>query len=386
MTHPVDGYESRLAPYASTRVNTRGRKFPEQEHPYRSPYQRDRDRIVHSQAFRRLESKTQVYTHLFQEGDSFRKRLTHTIEVAQIARSIARALGINEDLTEAVALAHDLGHAPFGHKGQDILHGLMKDAGGFEHNTQSLRIICLIEHRYPEFRGLNLTWEVREGVAKKGHRQIEPLKEEFEQFPHPALEGQVVDIADPIAYTTHDLDDGITNGTITREMLEECAFWTEGMEKIKGRYPDLKGKILNYQVVRYIIDEQVSDLIAHTRKNLEAVQPQSPDDVRKRNERLCSFSPALKEKHANLRKFLQKNMYDHFRVKRMEDKAREVIEKLFHRFLESPELLPDSLREHFKNAKPAGNEKRIVCDYIAGMTDRYALDEYDKLFNPRSRV
>jgi dGTPase len=375
-----------LAPHASRPSDGRGRAHHEAEHQYRSPYQRDRDRIVHSQAFRRLESKTQVYTNLFQEGDLFRKRLTHTIEVAQISRTVARELSVNEDLSESIALAHDLGHAPFGHKGQDILNELMKDDGGFEHNTQSLRIVCLIEHRYPEFQGLNLTWEVREGIAKKGHGQIEPLKTEFDGFPSPSIEGQVVDVSDPIAYTTHDLDDGITNGTITPDILSECEFWREGEEHVKSRYPDLRGKILNYQVIRHIINAQITDLITQTTKNLEKLQPKSPDEIRLNPKRICSFSPVMKAKHNDLKKFLSKNMYEHHRVKRMEEKAREVIEKLFHKFLESPGLLPSSVQSHFNREKINGNEKRIICDYVAGMTDRYALDEHDKLFNLRSKV
>ncbi|MBI3581420.1 MAG: deoxyguanosinetriphosphate triphosphohydrolase [Nitrospinae bacterium] len=379
-------FEGGLAPYASRASSGRGRAHPEAEHQYRSAYQRDRDRIIHSQAFRRLESKTQVYTNLFQEGDLFRKRLTHTIEVAQISRTVARELCVNEDLAESIALAHDLGHAPFGHKGQDILDDLMRDAGGFEHNTQSLRIICLIEHRYPDFQGLNLTWEVREGVAKKGHRQAEPLKKEFEGFPNPSLEAQIVDVCDPITYTTHDLDDGITNGTIGQETLGECLFWNEGVGAVKSRHPDLRGKILNYQVIRHIINAQITDLIAQTRRNLEASKPSSPDDVRSNPDKTCSFSAEMKAKHDDLKRFLYRNMYEHHRVKRMEEKAREVIEKLFHKFLSSPELLPASVQAHFKREKAGGNEKRIVCDYVAGMTDRYALEEYDRLFNLRSRV
>lgn len=378
--------DSGLAPYASRGSTGRGRAYPEQEHAYRSPYQRDRDRIVHSKAFRRLESKTQVYTNLFQEGDLFRKRLTHTIEVAQISRTVARELCVNEDLAEAIALAHDLGHAPFGHKGQDILNELMKDNGGFEHNTQSLRIICLIEHRYPDFQGLNLTWEVREGVAKKGHRQTEPLKEKFNKFPSPCIEGQIVDISDPITYTTHDLDDGITNGTIQQETLQECRFWVEGEEAVKLRYPDLRGKILNYQIIRHIINAQITDLITQTTANLEALKPAAPDDIRSTPKKICSFSPEMKSKHDDLKKFLYKNMYEHHRVKRMEEKAREVIEKLFHKFLEAPDLMPSNIHAHFKREKQNGNEKRIICDYVAGMTDRYALEEYDRLFNLRSRV
>lgn len=382
----LEEYESRLAPFAARSSNSRGRAHPEPEHPYRSPYQRDRDRIVHSAAFRRLESKTQVYTHLYQEGDQFRKRLTHTLEVAQIARSVARVLRLNEDLTEAIALAHDIGHAPFGHKGQDILHELMRGNGGFEHNTQALRIISLIENRYPGFSGLNLTYELREGLAKKGHRMAEPLKDEFNAHPHCSLEGQVVDVCDPITYCTHDLDDGIVNGTISAEMLKDCEFWNEGVEKIQKTYPGIKTKILRFQVVRYIINELATDLIDQTTRNIRDAAPATLDDVRRRPEKLASFSPAMKAKHNALKKFLHDNMYDDHRVKRMESKAREIIEKLFGKFLSEPELLPRAVQIHFHEEKARGNEKRIVCDYIAGMTDRFALDEYEKLLGHSLKI
>ncbi len=375
-----DEIESRLAPYAARSSQSRGRRHPEAEHPYRSPFQRDRDRIIHSAAFRRLESKTQVYTQLYQEGDQFRKRLTHTLEVAQIARSISRALRLNEDLTEAIALVHDIGHAPFGHKGQDILHELMKESGGFEHNTQALRIVCIIENRYPEFKGLNLTYELREGIAKKGHRMVEPLKQEFDAHPHCTLEGQVVDISDPITYSTHDLDDGIVNGSILPEMLKECEFWNEGVEKTRAKYPDLREKLLRYQVVRYIINEQVTDLITQTQKNLDDAGVKTIDEVRNFRGKLVGFSPAMQKKHKALKQFLQKNMYDHYLVKRMEEKARKIIVELFNIFLEQPGLFPPGVRAHFEEESKKGNGKRIVCDYIAGMTDRFALDEHKKLF------
>ncbi|MDH5543234.1 MAG: deoxyguanosinetriphosphate triphosphohydrolase, partial [Nitrospinota bacterium] len=354
------------------------------EGDYRSPYQHDRDRIVHSAAFRRLESKTQVYTSLNQEGDFFRKRLTHTLEVAQISRSIARALQLNEDLTEAAALAHDIGHAPFGHKGQDILHGLMLNDGGFEHNTQTLRIICHIEHRYPDFPGLNLSYELREAVAKKGLEknpgQDEPLKDEFAGYPNPTLEAQIVDLADPITYCTHDLDDGLQATTITEEMLKGCVFWVEGEKAISGKYTNLSSKIRKYQIIRYIIAELVADLIKTTAGNLQKFSPKGIDDIRNNREKIADFSPEIKGKHQDLKNFLRKNMYDQSGVKRMEHKARVVLESLFNAFLKEPTLFPESVQRHFNEARKIGKEKRIVCDYVAGMTDGFALKTYNDLF------
>lgn len=368
-----------LAPYAATSATTRGRAHAEEEHPHRSPYQRDRDRIIHSAAFRRLENKTQVYTNLFQAGDYFRKRLTHTLEVAQIARSIARTLRLNEDLTEAVALCHDMGHAPFGHKGQDILHELMKNDGGFEHNTQALRIVCLIESRYPDFKGLNLTYEVREAIAHHGHRQKEPMAKEFLKYPFPTLEAQVVDIADSVAYSTHDLDDGVTAKTITANVLEQCGFWMEWKEKIKKQSPQISPKIIKYQIIRYIINEQVTDIVEATGKNLERLKPETVDDVRNADIKLCGFSPEMRAKHKELKCFLKKNMYEHYKIKRMEHTARRIITTLFKAFLEDPGLLPGNVRPHFETERENQNEKRIVCDYIAGMTDKFAKEVYDEL-------
>ncbi len=384
--HSFAEYEQRLAPYAARSAQSRGRACPEPEHPYRSPFQRDRDRIIHSSAFRRLESKTQVYTHLYQEGDQFRKRLTHTLEVAQIARSVSRALGLNEDLTEAIALVHDIGHAPFGHKGQDILNELMKNSGGFEHNTQALRIVCSIENRYPDFKGLNLTYELREAIAKKGHGMAEPAKAEFDAHPHCSLEGQVVDLCDPITYTTHDLDDGIVNGAITPEMLRECELWNEGVAWTKAKYPAIREKLLRHQVVRYIINEQATDLINQTQKNIEEAGVKTIDEVRVYSQKIAGFSPAMRDKHKGLKQFLQKNMYDHYRVKRMESHARKIITELFNIFLDQPELFPPGVRGHFDEEKKKGNEKRIVCDYIAGMTDSFAQDEYEKLFGHSPKI
>lgn len=306
--------------------------------------------------------------------------------MAQIARSVSRALGLNEDLTEAIALVHDIGHAPFGHKGQDILHDLMTAGGGFEHNTQALRIVCRIESRYPEFTGLNLTYELREAIAKKGHRMAEPLKAEFETHPHCSLEGQVVDIADPITYTTHDLDDGIVNGAITPDMLRECELWNEGVAWAKTKYPTIRDKLLRYQVVRYIINLQVTDLIEQTNKNLEEAGVKTIDEVRVYSHKLAGFSPVMQEKHKGLKQFLQQNMYDHYRVKRMESHARKIITELFNIFLDQPEMFPPGVRGHFEEEKKTGNEKRIVCDYVAGMTDSFAQDEYEKLFGHSPKI
>ncbi len=380
--HTNQKREKLLASYAVRTEKMRGRMHSEEEHPYRSPFQRDRDRIVHSSAFRRLETKTQVYTL---KGDYVRKRLTHTLEVAQISRNIARELGLNEDLTEAVALAHDLGHAPFGHKGEGVLQGLMKDDGGFDHNTQALRILCIIESRYPEFPGLNLTYEVREAIAKKGKdRQVEPLKDEFRKFKHATLEGQVVDIADSIAYTTHDLDDGITSQTITADVLKKCEPWNEGKEITLNLHPDLeeRPKILKYQIVRHIINEHVTDVINATREKLKEANPQSPDDVRNAGSMLCSLSEPMRKKHQSLKDFLVKNMYDNYVIKRTEIQALRIIEGLFNAFMESPDLFPEGVRAHYHEKKKEGGEKRIVCDYIAGMTDGFALQEHKKIFDP----
>jgi len=380
-------YENLLAPWAARGTTSRGWEFDEKKDigkDYRSPFQHDRDRIVHSAAFRRLENKTQVYTNLFQPGDQFRKRLTHSLEVAQIARSIARTLSLNEDLTEAIALSHDIGHAPFGHKGQDILHDLMKNHGGFEHNTQTLRFLCRIERRYPDFDGLNLTYEVREAIAKKGIAkdpgQVEPLKDQFRSHPSPTLEAQVVDMSDPITYTTHDLDDGITAGTITVEMLKNCDFWMEGVEAVKREAPAVDSKILQYQVVKYIIGEQVRDLVETTRKNVQELAPKNIDDIRNHEGTLAGFSPEMKIKHKGLKSFLREYMYDTSNIKRMEHKAREILRRLFDAFLEEPTLLPKSVQKHLDEAKKSGNETRIVCDYIAGMTDRFAVDVHNDLF------
>ena len=370
-----------LAPYAMHSSKTRGRRHPENEPIYRSMYQRDRDRIVHSTAFRRLEYKTQVFVN--HEGDYYRTRLTHTLEVSQIARSIARELTLNEDLVEAVALSHDIGHPPFGHAGENALGVLMKDNGGFDHNLQGLRVVDELEERYPDFRGLNLTWEVREGINKhttmfdKSERLVE-----LEPEASPTLETQVVDAADEIAYDNHDIDDGITSGSIDEKELSRLQIWKDASSDIKKRYTNLSPKIQKYQIIRSLIDRQIKDLVETSEKNIKKGNIKNVSDVRKDPEKLISFSKNMQDKRMEFRKFLTENLYGNFRVIRMSDKARRFIIELFNVYLEKPEQLPPSDQKEIKKY----GLHRVICDYIAGMTDRYALDEYKKLFDPYERV
>ncbi|MEK6545460.1 MAG: deoxyguanosinetriphosphate triphosphohydrolase [Nitrospinota bacterium] len=380
MSLDVHEYESRrLAPYSMHSRDTAGRKYPEAEHPYRTAFQRDRDRIIHCSAFRRLEYKTQVF--VYHEGDYYRTRLTHTIEVAQISRSVARTLSLNEDLSEAIALAHDLGHPPFGHSGEKALNEQMKDHGGFEHNEQSLRIVDHIENRYPDFRGLNLTYEVREGIAKHITEYDNPSSKEF-GVKYPALEAQIVDYSDAIAYNSHDLDDGITSEMIDMEDLKEIRIWEENYRRVKEKFINLNPNILKYQSVRAIINQQVTDLVTQTKKNIEADGIKSVDDVRNFSGEIASFSPEMKLMDTELKDFLKINMYDHYRVKRMEDKAGRFIGELFNAYLKNIKLLPPNVQKDLMMEK----QERLICDYIAGMTDRFALQEYKKLFDPYERV
>jgi dGTPase len=382
MYTPLDTseYESkRLAPYAMKSKGTRGRRYSEQEHPYRTAFQRDRDRIIHSSAFRRLEYKTQVF--VYHEGDYYRTRLTHTIEVAQVSRSASRVLGLNEDLSEAIALAHDLGHPPFGHSGEKVLNELMKDHGGFEHNKQSLRIVDHIENRYPDFRGLNLTYEVREGMAKHVTEYDKPTYEEF-QGTSPTLEAQIVDFSDAIAYNSHDLDDGITSEMIDMESLKEVRIWEENYKRINQGLNNFNSNILKYQTIRGIINQQVTDLVEQTRKNIDEYGIRSVDDVRNFGEKIASFSSEMRLMDRELKDFLKKNMYNHYRVIRMEDKAGRFIRELFTAYFKREGLLPPNVQKDLKIVE----KERLICDYIAGMTDRYALQEYKKLFDPYERV
>jgi dGTPase len=373
--------EATLAPYAMRSRASRGRAYPDAEHPMRLAFQRDRDRIIHSTAFRRLEYKTQVFVN--HEGDYYRTRLTHTMETAQITRTIARILRVNQDLAEAVALAHDLGHTPFGHAGERALHALMADHGGFEHNAQSLRIVEVLEERYPNFTGLNLTWEVREGIVKHSPPYDRPLAREFEPGRAPCLEAQIVDYADEIAYNSHDIDDGLKSGLLVAEQLDGVALWRETFGRIVQRYPHAGFPVLRYQVQRALIDDFVTNLIATIRSRLAESQLDSVDAVRTHGQPLVSFSPEVEEKRLELKAFLMENLYRHYRVVRMNTKAQRIMSDLFHAYMDEPAQLPP----HFAARWKAGEAKaRVIADYIAGMTDRFAVDEHKKLFDPDERT
>jgi dGTPase len=369
-----------LASYAMKSMNTSGREHPEDEHAYRGVYQRDRDRIIHSTAFRRLEYKTQVFVN--HEGDHYRTRLTHSIEVAQIARSISRALCLNEDLSEAIALAHDLGHTPFGHSGEDALRILMKHHGGFEHNIQGLRVVDILERRYSQFAGLNLSWEVRESIAKHKLLSDDPNVIKFDLNKQPLLEAKIVDIADSIAYDNHDIDDSLKAGLITESGLEEVELWSYAKEKVREQYGNLTKEMENIHTIKHIINMEVTDLITNTQLMIEKVKIETTDDVQNCKERLVSFSPEISKKKLELQEFLQQNAYSHYRVVRMADKAKRFVEELFNAFIQNPMQLPP---EYQKWIEEAGLYQG-VCDYIAGMTDRFAQDEYLKLFYPYERV
>lgn len=372
--------ERYLAPYAMKSKETLGRKYKEDDHPYRSFFQRDRDRIIHSSAFRRLEYKTQVFVN--HEGDHYRTRLTHTIEVAQISRALARALKLNEDLTEAIALAHDLGHTPFGHSGEETLNEIMKAQGGFEHNRQSLRVVDLLEERYPEFPGLNLTYEVREGIIKHETIYDKPVPAEFNPKSCPTLECQVVNLADEIAYTSHDIDDGLRSMVLTEEELKEVELWRVTAEQIEKKYKNLTPYQKISQAVRMIINQEVTDAIQETTARLNKSQVKSVDEVRSYGENLLSFSPELKKLNSQLKLFLFNRMYRHYRMIRMADKAKRIITQLFQVYQNNPDQLPPHTLEKFKEH----DKMQVICDYIAGMTDRFALQEYKKLFDPFERV
>lgn len=373
--------EELLAPYAMKSNSSRGRQYREKEHSYRSCYQRDKDRIIYSTAFRRLEYKTQVFVN--HEGDYYRTRLTHTLEVSQIATSIARALRLNEDLVEALALAHDLGHTPFGHSGEDALSDLMKDHGGFDHNTQGLRVVDLLEKRYPDFPGLNLTYEVREGIIKHSTAFDKPRPEgEFSTDGSPLLEIQVVDLADEIAYDNHDLDDGITSGLIKESDLEDIGLWSLTKKTYDARYPRIDGEIRKYQIIRSLINQQVTDIIGQTESNIKKLRIRKSEDAARLKDRIVSFSKNMRMLREPMRAFLTENLYRHYRVIRMANKAYRFIGSLFQNYMDRPEQLPPHTHSRLKGEA----KERVICDYIAGMTDRYALDEYKKFFEPYERV
>ena len=378
-------YENRerefLAPYAVKSSLSKGRVYPEEECPFRSVFQRDRDRVIHSEAFRRLEYKTQVFVN--HEGDYYRTRLTHTLEVAQISRGIARTLRLNEDLAEAIALSHDLGHTPFGHAGEMALDRLMKEEGGFEHNHQSFRVVTRLEHRYPQFPGLNLSFEVLEGIVKHSGEYDVPDVKSFKTEGFPTIEAQIVNVADEIAYMNHDLDDGLQSGMLTFENLETVPLWQDTFKRVCQDLPNASPKILKFQTIRRLIHLLVGDLQDETKKRMEAKKIATLEDVRKRGENTVGFSKEMHQKTRDLIQHLFDNLYRHYRVARMADKAGRILENLFETYLNNPKILPPRLHSEIQKT---GDAKRHICDYLAGMTDRYALLEHQKLFDPLEKV
>ena len=376
-----------LAPWACDEADSRGRRFPEPPPRYRGEYQRDRDRIIHSNAFRRLVYKTQVFMN--HEGDLYRTRLTHSMEVAQIARSIARALTLNETLTEAICLAHDLGHTPFGHAGQDALNDCMRPHGGFEHNLQSLRIVDELEDRYAAFHGLNLTFECREGILKhcsaNDARQLGELGQRFLERKQPSLEAQLANLADAIAYNNHDVDDGLRAGLITLADLGEVRLFARQHQEVLATYPGIPARKAVHETIRRVINFVVGDLIDTTRANIADAQPQSVADVRDRARPLVAFSTEVGAQELELKRFLNERLYRHYKVLRMNSKARQIITALFETFMESPRLLPPEHQEttsRLEQTEGLSGRARAVADYIAGMTDRYAILEHQRLFDP----
>jgi dGTPase len=372
--------EEVLAPYAMRTRLSRGRRHSEETHPYRTLYQRDRDRIVHSTAFRRLMYKTQVLVN--QTNDHHRTRLTHTLEVAQIGRTIARQLGLNEDLTEAIALAHDLGHPPFGHAGEEALDDCMRENGGFEHNQHGLRIVEYLESRYAGFPGLNLSWEVLESLARHSGRREAPEIQEFATGGQQLLEAQVVDAADSLAYDTHDLDDALSLALITAADLQEVEFWRKTEQDVRKRHKNLGPEAFQPTMVRALINWQVTDLLEHTRRRLRQQSIRSVEDVRHTAEPLAVPGPEVRALKAGLERFLHERVYRHYRVTRMACKGRRFLQLLFTEFCRRPEQLPPPSAQR----AGAGQTERAVCDYLAGMTDRSAQDEHLRLFQPYTNV
>jgi len=370
-----------LTTYATRSSDTQGRVHDEPEHPFRLPFQRDRDRVIHSTAFRRLEYKTQVFVN--HEGDYYRTRLTHSIEAGQITRTLCRVLGLNEDLGEAVALSHDLGHTPFGHAGERVLNKLMEPYGGFEHNAQSLRIVDVLEERYPGFPGLNLSWEVREGIVKHSSEYDRPLVQQFAPGVQPVLEAQIVDFADEIAYNAHDIDDGLKSEMLEERDLATVELWAEAHEWVRRQHADASESVQRYQTVRRIIDRLVTDMIQAILGRVEEHRIETLADVRACRVRLAGFSPAMTERNRELKRVLLGRLYRHHRVTRMTMKAQRVMTDLFRTYMDEPQQMPPHVHHRIEAGEP---QARVVADYIAGMTDRFAFDEYKKLFDPYERV
>jgi dGTPase len=376
----LDREEEVLAPYAMRTRQSRGRRHPEEQHPFRSLYQRDRDRIVHCTAFRRLMHKTQVL--VTQTNDHHRTRLTHTLEVAQISRTVARRLGLNEDLTEAIALSHDLGHPPFGHAGERALDECMAEHGGFEHNLHALRIVELLEYRYPDFPGLNLSWEVLEAMALHSKRRNAPELAEFAGVGQPLLEAQVADAADSLAYDAHDVDDALSVGLIAPSDLREVELWRRVLEKVQRQHGELPPEQFQPTMVRHLIDWLVRDLLEHTLQRLRQERIRSVAHVRNAPSLLVEPSPALRTLKIELEQLLERRVYNHYRVQRMAVKGGRIVRQLFDEFCRAPRLLPERYGRRIGSQRP----ERTVCDYVAGMTDRYAQDEFLRLFQPYTIV
>jgi len=364
-----------LAPYGMRSRNTKGRAYLDNEPEFRTSFQRDRDRIIHTTAFRRLEYKTQVFINY--EGDYFRTRLTHTLEVAQVGRTLARALGGNEDLVESICLAHDLGHSPFGHAGEVVLARLMKDHGGFDHNKQSFRIVTELEQRYPEFPGLNLTWEVREGMVKHESEYDISDARDFSPELRGNLETQIANVADELAYTTHDLDDGLRSGMITPHMLEGVTLWEILCDTYKWRGPDLDD-MARHRMIRELVGLLISDIIEATDARIKESLVKSALDIQKLKYNLMGHTETMQRRNRELKDFLYKNLYRQYRVVRMQVKAEKLIADLFNAYRAEPSILPDSAQQLINKR----GLERTICDYIAGMTDRYAIEEHQKLFDP----
>jgi dGTPase len=391
LVNDTPGGTDALAPYAAHEDRSRGRRHPEPKPAFRSEFQRDRDRIIHSNAFRRLVYKTQVFVN--HEGDLYRTRVTHSIEVAQIARTVALALRLNETLTEAISLAHDLGHTPFGHAGQDALNECMRPYGGFEHNLQSLRVVDELEERYAEFHGLNLTFECREGILKhcsvRNARELGEIGERFIQRRQPGLEAQIANLADEIAYNNHDVDDGLRAELIDIRSLLEVRLFRRQYDLVIGRYPNLGERRLIHEVVRRMINFTTTDFIQTTQSNVAAAGPQSIDDVRNQSEPLAALSATGGEEHLELKRFLNEHLYRHYKVLRMTSKARRVLKALFDAFFDDVSLMPPEHRDvalMSEKQHGAAGRARAVADYVAGMTDRYAILEHGRLFDATERT
>jgi dGTPase len=364
-----------LATYAIRSKDSRGREFPQEEPPYRTCFQRDRDRILHTTAFRRLEYKTQVFFNF--EGDYYRTRLTHTLEVTQIGRTIARALGANEDLVEAICMAHDLGHPPFGHSGESTLAKLMKDYGGFDHNKHSFRIVTQLEKRYPDFNGLNLTWEVLEGIVKHETEYDKSDAQDFNPELRGSLEAQITNVADELAYTAHDLDDGLRSGMINEDMLSGIELW-EILLSVVGAKPGDQDDLTRHRIIRKLIGMEVTNLVTHSAETLRQSGVVSPKDLQSLPYNVVGLEEEMIQRNRQLKDFLYRKLYRHHRVVRMSVKAEKILSDIFNIYIEEPLVLPS----HIQILASERGLQRAVCDYIAGMTDRFAVEEYQRLFNP----